>query len=83
MYRIFKATADWQSFDVALTKNQEIWTENQYPSGPPVFLIFSIIVVITLLNRANLPPLYFQKRVRAGLNQTYTFSSLATPAVGE
>ena len=31
VHRIFKATNDWQSFDVALKKNQEIWTENQYP----------------------------------------------------
>ena len=28
--RIFNATSDWQSFDVALKKNQEIWAENQY-----------------------------------------------------
>ena len=32
MHRIFNATGDWQSFDVALKKNQEIWTENQYPT---------------------------------------------------
>ena len=31
VHRIFNATSDWQSFDVALKKNQEIWTENQYP----------------------------------------------------
>ena len=30
--RIFNATSDWHSFDVALKKNQEIWTENQYPT---------------------------------------------------
>ena len=30
--RIFYATSDWQSFDVALKKNQEIWTENQFPT---------------------------------------------------
>ena len=29
---IFNATSDWQSIDVALKKNQEIWTENQYPT---------------------------------------------------
>ena len=29
---IFNATSDWQSFNVALKKNQEIWTENQYPT---------------------------------------------------
>ena len=32
VHRIFNATNDWQSFDVALKKNQEIWTENQYPT---------------------------------------------------
>ena len=32
MHRIFNATSDWQSFGVALKKNQEIWTENQYPT---------------------------------------------------
>ena len=32
VHRIFNATSDWQSFDVALKKNQEIWTENQYPT---------------------------------------------------
>ena len=31
VHRIFSATSDWQSFDVALKKNQEIWTKNQYP----------------------------------------------------
>ena len=38
VHRIFNATSDWQSFDVALKKlhlkklfDQEIWTENQYP----------------------------------------------------
>ena len=30
--RIFSATSDWQSFDIALRKNQEIWTENKYPT---------------------------------------------------
>ena len=32
VHRIFNATSDWQSFDVALKKNHEIWTENQYPT---------------------------------------------------
>ena len=32
VHRIFNATSDWQSFDVPLKKNQEIWTENQYPT---------------------------------------------------
>ena len=32
VHRIFNATSDCQSFDVALEKNQEIWTENQYPT---------------------------------------------------
>ena len=32
VHRIFNATSDWQSFDVALKKNQEIWTQNQYPT---------------------------------------------------
>ena len=32
MHRIFNATSDWQAFDVALKKNQEIWTEIQYPT---------------------------------------------------
>ena len=32
VHRIFTATSDWQSFDAALTKNQEIWAENQYPT---------------------------------------------------
>ena len=32
VHSIFNATSDWQSFDVALKKNQEIWTENQYPT---------------------------------------------------
>ena len=31
VHRIFIATSDWQSFDVALKKNQEIWIENQNP----------------------------------------------------
>ena len=29
VHRIFNVTNDWQSFDVALKKHQEIWTENQ------------------------------------------------------
>ena len=33
VYRIFNATSDWQPFDVALKKYQEIWTENQYPTA--------------------------------------------------
>ena len=38
--KIFNAISDWQSFVVALKKNQEIWTENQYQrSGPPVLLM--------------------------------------------
>ena len=32
VHRTFNATSDWQSFDVSLKKNQEIWTENQYPT---------------------------------------------------
>ena len=32
VHRNFNATSDWQSFDVALKKNQEIWNENQYPT---------------------------------------------------
>ena len=32
LHRIFHAFSDWQSFDVALKKSQEIWTENQYPT---------------------------------------------------
>ena len=32
VHRIFNATSDWQAFDVALKKNQMIWTENQYPT---------------------------------------------------
>ena len=32
VYRIFNGTSDWQSFDVAHQKNQDIWTENQYPT---------------------------------------------------
>ena len=32
VHMIFYATSDWQSFDVALKKNQEIWTEIQYPT---------------------------------------------------
>ena len=32
LHRIFYSTSDWQSFDAALKKNQEIWTENQYPT---------------------------------------------------
>ena len=31
-HRIFKATSDWHSFDVALKRNQEMRTENQYPT---------------------------------------------------
>ena len=31
VHRIFNETSDWQSFNVALKKNQAIWTENQYP----------------------------------------------------
>ena len=27
-----RPASDWQSFDVALKKNQEIWNENQYPT---------------------------------------------------
>ena len=32
LHRIFNATSDWRSFDVALKKNQEIWIENNYPT---------------------------------------------------
>ena len=32
VHRIFIVTSNWHSFDVALKKNQEIWTENQYPT---------------------------------------------------
>ena len=32
VHRISTATSHWQSFDVAIKKNQEIWTENQYPN---------------------------------------------------
>ena len=32
VHRISNATSDWQSFDVALEKNQDVWTENQYPT---------------------------------------------------
>ena len=32
VHRIFNATSDWQSFDVALKKNQETWSEDQYPT---------------------------------------------------
>ena len=32
VHRIFDATSDWQSFDSALKKNQETWTEKQYPT---------------------------------------------------
>ena len=32
VHTIFNATSDWRSFDVALKKNQEIWTEKQYPT---------------------------------------------------
>ena len=32
VHRIFNAASDWQSFDVVLKKNQDIWTENQYPT---------------------------------------------------
>ena len=33
LHSIFNSTSDWQSFDVVLRQNQEIWTENQYPAG--------------------------------------------------
>ena len=32
VHRIFNVISDWQSFDAALKKNQEIWTEKQYPT---------------------------------------------------
>ena len=32
VHRNFKATSDWQSFDVVPMENQEILTENQYPT---------------------------------------------------
>ena len=32
LHWIFNATSHWQSYDVALKKNQEIWNENQYPT---------------------------------------------------
>ena len=32
VHKIFNATSDWQSFDAAFKQNQEIWTENQYPT---------------------------------------------------
>ena len=31
VHRIFIATSDWKSFNVAPEKYQEIWNENQYP----------------------------------------------------
>ena len=31
VHRIFNSTIDWQSFDVAFKKTQEIWTKNHYP----------------------------------------------------
>ena len=39
VHRIFNATSDWQSFDVALKKNQEILKINTQRSGPPVLLM--------------------------------------------
>ena len=32
LHRISNTTSHWQSFDVALKKNQVIWNENQYPT---------------------------------------------------
>ena len=32
VHRILNATSEWQSFDVALNKNQEIWTDKQNPT---------------------------------------------------
>ena len=39
VHRIFNATSDWQSFDVALKKNQEILKINTQRSGPPVLFV--------------------------------------------
>ena len=33
VHTVFNATSNWQPFAVPLKKNQEIWTENQYPTG--------------------------------------------------
>ena len=32
VYRIVNPNGDWQASDVAIKKNKEEWTENQYPT---------------------------------------------------
>ena len=39
VHRIFNATSDWQSFDVAPKKTQEIWIENQNPTVWPSSIV--------------------------------------------
>ena len=31
IHRLFRATSNWEAFQEALTKNEEIWERNQYP----------------------------------------------------
>ena len=56
VHRIFNATNDWQPFDVSLKKNQEIWTENQYPTEWSSSIVNETLdKIVTKSSRQNHP----------------------------
>ena len=50
------ATSDWQYFDVALKKNQDIWTENQYPFEWPSSFVNETLDKIVTKEKVTKPP---------------------------
>ena len=56
MHRMFNATSDGQSFDVALKKNQEIRTQNQYATVWTSGIINETLVKIVTMGKVTKPP---------------------------
>ena len=58
--RIFNTTSDWQSFDVAHKKNQEIWTQNQYPTECSSSVVNeTFLKTVKSLSKNELKPMCF------------------------
>ena len=56
MHRIFNATSDWQSFYVVLKQNEEIWTQNQYPTEWSPSNVNETLGEIVTLEKTTPPP---------------------------
>ena len=63
VHRIFNATSDWQSFDVAFKKNQDIWTENQHPTAWSSSIVNEMLDKIVTKEKVTAKPHQSEQRL--------------------